>query len=90
MIDKLNLPTWDRCLELSFIYFHLTDFLDCIAKKPGLITRPDGTVDREAIAKAEVKYNERLILIFALICNLLDRVQDRLFVAGWDDKKIKL
>ena len=90
LIDESNLPTWDRRLELSFMYFHLTDFLDGTAKKPGPITRPDGTVDQEAIAKAEAKYNERLILAFALICNSLDKVQDRLFAAGWDDKKMKL
>lgn len=90
LIDASNLPTWDRRLKLSFMYFRLTDFLDGTAKKPGPITRPDGTVDQDAIAKAETKYNEKLILAFALICNSLDKVQDQLFAAGWFDKKIKL
>src|SRR6266700_3031012 len=86
LIDESNLPTWDRRVLLCFKYLHLTDHLNGTANKPEPVTRVDGTVDQDATAKAEAKYEEKRILAFALVRNSLDKVQERLIAAGWDDR----
>ena len=89
LIDESNLPTWDRRVLLCFKYLKLLDLLQGTAQKPEPIIKQDGTVDKEATEKAEAKYEERCILAFALVRNSLDKVQDRLIAAGWDDKDMK-